>query len=74
MYFRKLRGRIVEKFGSIRKFANVINITAASIYNKLAAKTEFSRVDILNWSRVLEIPIDSIGEFFFTDDVEKSQQ
>lgn len=74
MNFRKLRGRIVEKYGSVLRFSRILGISNVSVYNKLSARTDFSRSDILKWANLLNIPTRSIGEYFFTENVENSHQ
>lgn len=70
--FAKLRGRIIEKFGSQRAFAQHIGTTEQTITNKINGKTTFSTADIKEWSAELSIPVDSIGEFFFAPVVSNS--
>lgn len=63
--YRKLRGRIVEKYESQRKFAGIIHVTPQSVVNKLGGRSEFSQSDIIAWCMVLDIPHDEIPEYFF---------
>lgn len=64
--YRKLRGRIIEKFGSQDNFAKVIGISNNSLSKKLNCKTGFSQSDITNWSKLLEIDSSEYGAYFFT--------
>lgn len=64
--YNKLRGRIVEKYGSQRKFANVLNISITSMTNKMTAKTGFSQEDIETWSELLDIDQSEYGAYFFS--------
>lgn len=63
--FKKLKGRIIEKHDSILAFANTMQRSRASVYNKLSGATDFSKEDIVKWCEVLEIPMDQITEYFF---------
>lgn len=63
--YRKLRGRIVEKYGSQRKFATSVHLTPQSVVNKLGGRSEFSQSDIITWCAVLDIPQEQISEYFF---------
>lgn len=67
--FPKLRGRIVEKYGSQILFANAIGKTNQTVTNKLTGKSEFSKNDIVDWCTALEIDKEDVGEFFFVDEL-----
>ena len=67
MKYNKLRGRIIEKFGTIEKFADALGITRITVSNKLNDKSNFSRDDIILWASVLEVSQDNIGSYFFED-------
>ena len=64
--YNKLRGRIVEKFGTQDNFANAIGISRNSLSLKMNCKTGLSQSDIVTWSELLSIPADEYGESFFT--------
>lgn len=64
--YAKLRGRIVEKFGSQSNFAEKIGISQVSLSRKLNCETGFSQKDIVEWAKVLEIDISEYGLYFFT--------
>lgn len=63
--FNKLRGRIVEKYGTIDSFAAKLGITRVTVSNKLNGKSKFTRDDILIWSSALGITQDDLGSYFF---------
>ena len=63
--YRKLRGRIIEKFGSYGNFAEHIGVSAVTVSNKLRGVTQFSQDDIVLWCDALEIPLDESGTYFF---------
>lgn len=65
---RRLLGRIIEKFGTQRDFANAAGIPASSVSNKLSNKVGISSEDIYLWCSedLLDIPVEQIGVFFFT--------
>ena len=65
MEYNKLRGRIIEMFGTIEKFAEFIGITRVTVSNKLNGKSKFTRDDILFWSSALKIAQDDMGCYFF---------
>lgn len=64
--YRKLRGRIVEKYGSQEKFSKVLGLSKTSLSLKLNGKTGFSQADMIKWSQLLDIDISECGEYFFT--------
>ena len=65
--FMKLRGRIVEKYGTQSAFAKKIGRSEVSVVNKLNGKTEFSQKDIIDWSNALDITKDEVGSFYFAE-------
>ena len=64
--YDRLRGRIVEKYGSQEEFAKVIGISSNSMSKKMNGKTGFSQKDIIKWSELLDISKSEYGEYFFT--------
>lgn len=63
--YNKLRGRIIEKYGSMSSFAKKIGITDVSMSNKMQCKTGFSQGDIKCWCELLDIQTNEIGIYFF---------
>lgn len=63
--YRKLRGRIVEKYGSIKRFSEAIKCSTVSVSKKINGKTSFSQQDMDEWARALEIPVNEYIEYFF---------
>lgn len=64
--YDKLRGRIVEKYGSQNRFAAVLNVNNINVSNRMTGKTGFSQEDIEEWSRLLDIDPADYGTYFFT--------
>ncbi len=64
--YRKLRGRIVEIYGSQAKFVNDFGLSGTAFSRKLNNKVRFSVDDIVKIVMLLSIPINEIGEYFFT--------
>lgn len=73
--YSKLRGRIVEKLGSIKKYAELLKLSDTSISNKLSNKTPFNQDEILRSieSHVLDIDVVEIPIYFFEQKVGKNQ-
>lgn len=63
--YDKLRGRIVEKYGSQEKFAEAVGISTNSLSKKMTGKTGFSQKDIVTWSGMLDINKSDYSEYFF---------
>lgn len=63
--YRKLRGRVVEKYGTFAKFAEHIGLSTVSVSNKMRGITQFSQDDIIIWCDALDIPIAESGTYFF---------
>jgi plasmid maintenance system antidote protein VapI len=68
---RKLKGRIIEKFGTSKAFAKALGAQESNVSLKVNGKRELKRDDIFNFSRMLEIPDSEISEYFFTQEVAK---
>lgn len=63
--YNKLRGRIIEKFGTQEKFAQNLGISKNSLSLKMNGKTSFSQEDVIKWCALLDIRTEDIGEYFF---------
>lgn len=65
--YSKLRGRIVEKFGTIKAFSEAYGITNVSMSKKLNGKTAISPDDITKMSlpEFLDIQPKEYHEYFF---------
>lgn len=65
--YSKLTGRIIEKYGSRRAFANAYGISENAMSQKLSNKMAITTDDIMAWSapEFLDIPSDQIGVYFF---------
>lgn len=64
--FNKLRGRIVEKYGTQSQFAQAIGISKNALSKKMTGRTGLTQDDILQWAEMLEIERSEIGDYFFT--------
>lgn len=67
--YSKLKGRIVEKNMTQNDVAEKMNIAKSTLNLKLNNKILFSQDDIISISRILEIPKEDIGQYFFTENV-----
>jgi hypothetical protein len=66
--YSKLIGRIIEKFGTRRAFAEYVGISENSMSQKLTNKMAITTDDVILWStpEFLDIPCEQIGLYFFT--------
>jgi len=70
----KLRGRIIEKFGSQNAFANAVNRSISFVSQYLNGKVNLDQKTIDEWSNILEISIADIPAYFFTKIVHETEQ
>ena len=68
----KLRGKIVEVYGSIRDFSKDTNVSEQTIIAKLNGRVPFKQPEIILWCNLLGVEKDQIGEFFFSEDTFKT--
>lgn len=67
--FSKLKGRIVEKYGTQAEFAKAFGISENSLSLKMNNKTKFSADDIIKIADMLDIQQTDVGLYFFTPKV-----
>jgi len=67
--YSKLKGRIVEMKMTQNDLAEEIQIAKSTLNLKLNNKISFSQDDIIAVSKVLLIPKEEIGIYFFTEEV-----
>ena len=63
--YGKLREEIKKKFGTMEEFATASGIKRCSLSKKLNSKTPWKQGEIEVICKVLNIPIESVGEYFF---------
>lgn len=63
--YRKLKGRIVEKFGTQEKFAQYIGKSTVTVSQKLNCVKGFSQKDIEEWAAALDIAKEDYPSYFF---------
>lgn len=71
MNYNKLKGRIIEKFGTLGLFAEALGISRIALYYKLKGRNDFSTKDIIKIVELLEIEPEEIGDYFFSAEVYK---
>lgn len=68
----KLRGRIIQKYGSQGTFAKHLGKTEQTVTAKLNGRSQFSQDDILDWCNALDIVAEDVGKYFFADKLSNS--
>lgn len=63
--YSKLRGRIVEKYGTMSRFAEELGTSIVVVSNKMNNKTGFTRSDIEKWANLLDISGNEYDAYFF---------
>ncbi len=67
----ELKGRIIQKFGSQRRFARHLGKTEQTVTAKLNGRSQFSQDDILEWCNALDIVAEDVGMYFFAQKLSK---
>lgn len=70
----KLRGRIVEKFGSQNAFASAVKRSISFVSQYLNGHISLDQETIDNWSEALDIAVEDIPTFFFTKKVHETEK
>ena len=64
--YSKLKGRIIEKVGTLGKFAEAMGWTVQTQQKKLSGRIPWTQKDMSTAIRVLDLEIDDIPAYFFT--------
>lgn len=70
----KLRGRIVEKFGTIKEFSREAGSSMSFISQYLNGKKLLDQKTIDRWANVLDIPASEYDLYFFARKVHVMEQ
>lgn len=62
--YSKLRGRIVERYGSVAKFSEKTKIKYPAVIRKMAGETAFTQADIVEWCELLGIDMSEAPLYF----------
>ncbi len=72
--YNKLRGRIKEKYHTQASLSDALGMSRVSLSHRLNNNIEFSQKEILRLCILLKIPREEISVYFFTPEVQKSEQ
>lgn len=64
--YSKLRGRIVEKYGTLASFAKAMNWSLPTQAKKMSSQVPWNQNDIISASFLLDIETEEIPAYFFT--------
>lgn len=62
--YSKLRGRIVEKYGTNAAFSKELGMSDIQVSKKLNGKAGFSQEDMVTWGSLLDVDIENLGPYF----------
>ena len=68
--YSKLRGKIIEKFGTQGSFSKALGVSERTLSLKLNNKIFFSQDEITKMSELLSISPDKIQVYFFEKEVQ----
>lgn len=68
--YNKLRGRIVEIYGSQTEFAKAMQWSERTLSRKLNGKIPWKQTDIIDAVRLLKLSESDIQEYFFALEVQ----
>ena len=73
--YSKLRGRIIEKLGNLKTYAELLGISDTALSNKLSNKVPFNQDEILKsmGKEALDIEATEVSQYFFTQKVGEIQ-
>ena len=72
--YSKLAGRIREKFGTQKAFAEKLGIAECSLSLKMTGYSYFSQAEICKAVKLLDLEPGSVTDYFFTLKVKKAKQ
>lgn len=67
-----LRGKIIERFGTLSRFAAAMRMNQASLSWRLTGRAEWKRCEIVKAIRLLGIHPSNIALFFFPECLEST--
>lgn len=72
--FSKLRGKIKEKYDTIKAFSLDMELDSTTLSKKLNSITDFTSSEILKACNLLQISTEEIDEYFFILKVRENEQ
>lgn len=72
--YDKLKGRIVEKFGTQMAFSKALGVSERTLSLKLNNRIFFTQDEISKCSNLLDISMSDIQDYFFTQKVQNFER
>lgn len=72
--YRKLKGAIIEKFGSQSVFAMKIGVSERTLSLKMNGKIAWKQPEIIRAIELLELSKNDIKDYFFNEKVQNIEQ
>lgn len=69
MAYNRLKGKIIEVFGSLGTFAEAMHMSRSTLSIKMNNKSEWTQKEILEACNLLAIPIEDLHLYFFEAEV-----
>ena len=63
--YNKLRGRIVEKYGSQINFAKAMGMSETTLSYRMTGKLPWSQDEMVMAMDLLSVPIEEVADYFF---------
>lgn len=70
--YSKLRGKVVEKFGSLNGFSQAIEISNSTLSLLFNNRSKWNQETIMKAIKVLEISVEDIPVYFFAPKVQNT--
>lgn len=64
--YKKLRGRIYEKYKNLSAFAKALGCSVTYVSNRMHSKANFTKATMDKWAVLLDIPLEQYTDYFFT--------
>lgn len=68
--YRKLRGRIIEKYGTLKEFAVEMEWSDRTLSLKMNCKVFWKQPEIMKAAKLLDIPSGELMDYFFNQNVQ----
>lgn len=61
----KLRGKIIEKYGTLNAFATAMSMTPSTLSGRLHGKSYWDQSEIITALRLLDVDLSEVRDYFF---------
>ena len=71
---RKFKAKLVEAGLTVEKLAEIIGINQATLYRKIAGKSEFTRIEMQVVQKALHLSREDLCSIFFAEGLAETQE